>query len=124
VATVGRTGKVVELGGKAMNTRKVCAAVLIAVLLLPNVAASAEAAKEAYEKGKSYLEERDCDAAIAAFTGAIRLDPKYADVYNSRGIACRHKGQYDRAIADYSEAIRLDPVEKLQQALPNCEIEW
>ena len=62
-----------------MNTFKCWVAVLIAVLLLPNVAASADAAKEAYEKGKGCLEKKDFDAAIAAFTEAIRLDPKFAD---------------------------------------------
>ena len=52
-----------------MNTCKYWA-LLIAVLLLPNVAVSADAAKEAYEKGKSCLYEKDYDAAIIAFTEA------------------------------------------------------
>ena len=38
-----------------MNTFKFWAVVLIAVLLLPNVAVSADAAKEAYENGLSSL---------------------------------------------------------------------
>ena len=50
---------------------------LFAVLLLPNVAASADAAKEAYEKGNGDLSE------------AIRLDPKYALAYHSRSPAGR-----------------------------------
>ena len=58
-----------------MNTCKSWTAVLIAVSLLPNVAASADAAKEAYEKGKASLDKREYDAAITAFTEAIRLDP-------------------------------------------------
>jgi len=37
---------------------------------------------------------------------AIRLDSKYADAYNSRGVNLAEQGE---AIADYTEAIRLDP---------------
>ena len=41
-----------------MNTCKCWASVLIVVLLLPNVAASADAAMEAYEKGAACLRKR------------------------------------------------------------------
>ncbi len=83
--------------------------VLIVVLLLPHVATSADRAAEAYQKGKSCLEKGDSDAAIAAFTEAIRLDPKLANAYTDRGVAYEGKGDLDKAIADYAEAIRLDP---------------
>jgi tetratricopeptide (TPR) repeat protein len=49
------------------------------------------------------------DSAIADFTEAIRLSPKYTAAYYNRGIAYAKKGDYDRAIADYTQAIRLDP---------------
>ena len=39
-----------------MMTIKCWTVVLIAVLLLPNLAASADGAKQAYEKGKRYLD--------------------------------------------------------------------
>jgi hypothetical protein len=59
-----------------MNTFKCWASVLIAILMLPNVAVSADAAKEAYEKGKAFLEKQDYDAAIAAFAeGSPRHSP-------------------------------------------------
>jgi cytochrome c-type biogenesis protein CcmH/NrfG len=35
-------------------------------------------AADAYQKGMAYLEKKDLDAAIAAFTEAIRLNPKEA----------------------------------------------
>ena len=44
----------------------------------------------------------------------IRLNPKLAEAYCSRGVAYGQKGSYDKAIADLTEAIRLDP--KLVQA--------
>jgi tetratricopeptide (TPR) repeat protein len=92
-----------------MTKCKCWVAVLIAVLLLPNVAASADPAKEAFEKGKSCLDKKHYDAAITAFTEAILLNPKDAVAYGNRGIAYRHKAKYDEAIADYTEAIRLNP---------------
>lgn len=92
-----------------MNTLKCWAVVLIAVLLLPNSAATADPAKEAYEKGNSCLEKKDYDAAIAAFTDVIRLTPKDAKVYCTRGYVYSWKNEYDKAIADYTEAIKIDP---------------
>ncbi len=64
-----------------MNVLKCWAAVLIAVFLLPNVAASAEAAKDAITKGDSLMEKADYDAAIAAFNEALQIDPKNAVAY-------------------------------------------
>ena len=49
------------------------------------------------------------EKAIADYTEAIRLNPKYANAYCNRGATYRHKGELDKAIADYTEAIRLDP---------------
>jgi tetratricopeptide (TPR) repeat protein len=51
----------------------------------------------------------DGDLAIADFTEAIRLNPRYAMSYNNRGVARCGKGDRDGAITDLSEAIRIDP---------------
>ena len=58
---------------------------------------------------RAYRDKGDTDRAIADYTEAIRLDPKFAIAYNNRGLAYRDKGDTDRAIADFTEAIRLDP---------------
>jgi formylglycine-generating enzyme required for sulfatase activity/lipoprotein NlpI len=76
-------------------------------------AASADAATEAYEKGKTCLDKKDYDAAISAFAEAIRLDPTNAEAYCGRGLAYGQKGEPDKAIADCTEAIRLDPKDAL-----------
>ena len=60
------------------------------------------------KRGDKYLEEGDFDRAIAAYTDALRRDPKRAQTYGSRAFAHLAKAQYERAIADYDEAIRLD----------------
>ena len=50
------------------------------------------------------------DEAIADFTEAIRLKPKYAEAYNNRGFVYgRDKREFERAITDFTEAIRLKP---------------
>ena len=49
------------------------------------------------------------DQAIADFTKAIRLDPRFVVAFTNRGDAWKAKKNYDKAIADFNEAIRLDP---------------
>jgi len=51
----------------------------------------------------------DFDSAIADFSEAIRLDPKYAAAYNNRGLAYIAEGDYDHAIGDFNQAVQLDP---------------
>ena len=47
---------------------------------------------------------------MADFSVALRLDPKNATAYNSRGLAYRKTGDLEKAIADYSAAIQLNPI--------------
>ncbi len=60
-------------------------------------------------RGDAYYSKGGVDRAIADYSQAIALDPKFAAAYNIRGIAYYRKGEVDRAIADYSRAIALDP---------------
>ena len=61
------------------------------------------------KRGLAKSDKGDLDGAIADYTRAIELDPKYASAYHNRGIAKSDKGDLDGAIADYSGAIELDP---------------
>ncbi len=58
-------------------------------------------------RGLAYQRKDDLDRAIADYSEAIRLDPKYAEAYYGRGLTYRNKDDVERA--DYSEAIRLEP---------------
>jgi tetratricopeptide (TPR) repeat protein len=60
-------------------------------------------------QGHTDINNGDYDRAIAAFSDAMRLDPKSALAFTNRGVVYERKGDMDRAIADFSEAIRLDP---------------
>jgi tetratricopeptide (TPR) repeat protein len=55
----------------------------------------------------------DYDRAIADCTEAIRLDPKYAWAYSSRGHAFAAKGDFRSALADLMAYLRLDPTDEL-----------
>jgi tetratricopeptide (TPR) repeat protein len=57
------------------------------------------------------------DRAIADLDQAVRVDPKYADPFNSRGYVYFTKRDYDRAIADFDKAVALNP--KFGLALAN-----
>ncbi len=63
---------------------------------------------EAYQLGADYLESKNVDNALVAFSEAIRLDPKFAQAYNGRGVAFALKDDLEKALADFCEAIRLD----------------
>ena len=79
------------------------------VTVISSVAGKPPSAAEAFSKGISLFQKQDYDAAIDAFTEAIRVNPKNASAYNNRGVAYHKKGEYDKAIADCGEAIRLNP---------------
>ena len=65
--------------------------------------------REAYELGVKFLDKRDLDNALVAFSEAIRVDATFAQAYNGRAVALALQDEIERALADCSEAIRLDP---------------
>jgi tetratricopeptide (TPR) repeat protein len=85
---------------------------LLLVLLLAVRAATAgqyKTAKEAVEKGRALVQKQDFDGAIAAFTEALRLDPKSVPAYCGRSRAYWHKDDCEQAIRDADQAVRLEP---------------
>jgi len=60
-------------------------------------------------KGLMCLGEGQHDKAIAAYSEAIKRDPKYSFSYLGRGDVYLAKGDLDRALLDYDHAARIDP---------------
>jgi tetratricopeptide (TPR) repeat protein len=60
-----------------------------------------------YNIAQVYSATRDYDQAIAYYSKAMELDPRYSEYYNERGSVYLKTGQLDAAIADFNTAIRL-----------------
>jgi tetratricopeptide (TPR) repeat protein len=60
-------------------------------------------------RGAAYQRRDDIDRAIADYDVALRLDPKLADIFNTRGELHRGKGDRPRALADFAAALKIDP---------------
>ncbi len=58
-------------------------------------------------RGSAYKDKGDYDQAIADYSRAIELDPKFTNLYVDRADAYMVKGDYDRVIADASRLIEL-----------------
>jgi tetratricopeptide (TPR) repeat protein len=56
-----------------------------------------------------YGNKEEYDRAIADYTQALKLDPKYALAYSNRGFAYEQKGQKTLAIQDYEKALAIAP---------------
>jgi len=69
----------------------------------------AETATDYNSRGIAKVGKGDFDGAIADYSRALELDPKFAAAYRRRGIAKQAKSDFDGAIADYNRALELDP---------------
>ena len=74
--------------------------------------AAAEDARTYFNQGRSHFDQAHYSEAIAAYTQAIKLDPKYALAYNNRGYTYKALGQSAKAAADFAQASKLDPTLK------------
>jgi serine/threonine-protein kinase len=69
----------------------------------------ADDAERWFRRGNELFEKKEYDEAIAAYTEAIRLNPKHAAAYYSRGSAHARNGNTISAEADHRTALLLDP---------------
>ncbi len=60
-------------------------------------------------RAECYANMDNLDKAIAEYSEAINLDPKYAIAYHFRGIAYARRADMHAATADYNQAIQLEP---------------
>ena len=49
------------------------------------------------------------EEALAAYDECLRIDPKYVDAWNNKGIALKDLRRYEEALAAYDECLRIDP---------------
>ena len=62
-----------------------------------------------FVSGTEHLNSGRFEQAIAEFSRAIQLDPRFVNAYNNRGIAYKRLNQLDRSIADFTKGISIDP---------------
>jgi tetratricopeptide (TPR) repeat protein len=75
----------------------------------PAVVATEPKADDFLIQGRGKYDRGDFQGAIADYTSAIRLNPKYANAYNNRGLAHAQLGNKQEAINDYNQALQVDP---------------
>ena len=71
--------------------------------------AKAESAVFFYNRGIDKYDRGDYYGAIADYTKAIEINPRFADAYYNRGNLKRDLEDYYGAIADYTKAIEINP---------------
>jgi tetratricopeptide (TPR) repeat protein len=62
-----------------------------------------------YNRGNDYARIGNTDKAIADYTTAIQLNPKYVSAYVNRSVQYSNKREYKLAIRDATTAIQLNP---------------
>lgn len=88
----------------------------VLALLLTACGSSASRTLKTVQLGQRYLTEMNYTEAVAAFTGAIRLDPDSIPAYMGRAQAYMGLEQYEDAKADYSTVL-----DKADQAMQKAE---
>lgn len=69
---------------------------------------SINANNEGYIRKRLHEIDEKTSKALADFSEAMRLDPKFVEAYRGRGDFCAMTGKSDLAISDLTTAIRLD----------------
>jgi len=59
--------------------------------------------------GDYYKDLGKSEMAIADYSRAIAINPKYTEAYINRGIIYGNMGKWNEAISDYSKAVEIDP---------------
>ncbi|WP_232200043.1 tetratricopeptide repeat protein [Synechococcus sp. CC9616] len=77
--------------------------------LLSAQTAYAQSAEDWNESGNAKFREGDYQGAIADYTKAIKINPRFGLAYYNRGFAKEYSGDSKGAILDYTKAIELNP---------------
>jgi tetratricopeptide (TPR) repeat protein len=60
-----------------------------------------------FERGNAYAKTRAYDRAIADYTKAIEIDPKFVEAYYKRGFAYGKVGDREKNEADFGKALAI-----------------
>jgi uncharacterized caspase-like protein len=82
---------------------------VVGVFPLTRITSSSRDLTEPRSRAESLSKRKNYDQAIAAWTEALRIDPRSAQAYKERGECYWKKKDYDNAILDCTQALRLDP---------------
>ena len=63
------------------------------------------------------LARGDADGALADYSAALDVNPRYVEAYNNRATVRRARGDLDGAIADYVRALALVPPDGPERAM-------
>lgn len=66
-------------------------------------------AREFFNSGVKYLNNKDYINAVELFKSAIKEDPNYTKAYNNLGVAYRNLGLPEKAIEQYHKSLKIDP---------------
>ncbi len=77
--------------------------------LFPVINACCQTIEEHIKNGNAKHELKDYRGAIADYSKAIQLNPKFIKAYYLRGVAKAEMQDYNGAIADFSKIIELNP---------------
>jgi tetratricopeptide (TPR) repeat protein len=85
-------------------------AVLVAALLVGTGALAQTPQERRWCEGDdAATAEQSIEGCSAVIKAGRDKGEKLAEAFNSRGVAYRLKGEWDRAIQDYNQAVKLDP---------------
>src|SRR5580704_16092858 len=65
--------------------------------------------KQFLDKGISYFERDNCDAAVIEYDNAIQIDSNYAAAHYELSRCLAKKGDWTRAFQELSRSVQLDP---------------
>jgi len=80
----------------------------VTAFTLLSFCAMGQSATDYYNKAVDECNSKDYKAAIADYTTAVKLNPKFAEAYYNRGTAKVYIEDYKGAILDYDKAIGID----------------
>ena len=94
-----------------MSTRNITsvARIALAVLIVMCYGFSKDSPEGSFAAGLAHAEKGSWQAAIDAYSAAIKARPEWLEAYVNRGVAKAALGDYAGAIKDYDAALRLDP---------------